>query len=73
MARRRARSTAALVRKTVTFLNPAVIPPLAMVKPTDDSSWSIAFVISTTSSRCCSDIAHLCGKKVRRGECTSDP
>jgi len=48
-ARLRARSTAALVRKTYTF-NPAVIPPFAIVNPTDDNSWSVPFVINTTSS-----------------------
>ena len=31
-------------------LEPAVIPPFATVRPTEDSSWSVPWIISTTSS-----------------------
>src|SRR5262245_27503984 len=45
---RRTTSIAALVRKTNTF-KPAVRPPLAMVKATEDNSESIPLVIRITS------------------------
>src|ERR1041384_6241288 len=43
-------STPALVRNNDT-LRPAVMPPFAMVSATEDSSWSMPWVITTTRLR----------------------
>lgn len=60
LMRLRTRSTALLVGKIDTR-RPAVMPPLAMVKPTDESSWSAPWVIRTTRSRAESAMCFLPG------------
>jgi hypothetical protein len=52
------RSTPLLLRKMYTF-RPEVIPPLAMVKPTEDISWSMPWVIMQTSSLALSGMASI--------------
>src|SRR6185436_4626995 len=64
-ARLRTRSTPALVRKIET-LRPAVMPPLAMVKATDESSWSIPWVTTTTRLRADSGMTDLLGDELFR-------
>src|SRR5437016_1905007 len=48
---------------------PAVMPPFAIVKPTDESSWSAPLVISTTSSVTLSAIIPPLGPGGRMPDC----
>src|ERR1044072_1068345 len=65
-------STPALVRKHDT-LRPAVIPPFATVSATEDSSWSMPWVITTTRLRWLVMFGCSLGTRIAEGDRSYEP
>src|ERR1043165_2090983 len=62
-------STPALVRNNDT-LRPAVIPPFATVSATEDSSWSMPWVTTTTRLRWLDMFGCSLGTRIAQGGCS---